>query len=114
MILIVQHTNEYSHNRSVLVDLGNYLDAVEWADAIIHNKAVFKPALCGIKFENEWYYLVSAGHVAVDADVIISKMRCLSVNTRKIPNDNMIVQADTQDRTLYIELGANESDCVRG
>ena len=105
MTVEIRNTNDCSHRSSVLVDLGKYLDVNEWMIDVVSRKSAFKPDLCGVKFGNEWHYLLSAGHVAPDADDIICKIRRLPISIRKIPNNNMKVTVDVYDSTLYIELG---------
>lgn len=101
-------TNLSSHNRSILVDLGKYFDVNTWLEAIVDKKSAFKPVLCGIKFNNEWFYVVSAGHVKPDAAEIVNNIRKLPINIRKMPNDTMKIQANATDGSLYINLDGDD------
>lgn len=102
MNIVINECN--SIGQGFLKDLGSYESIDKWMIDIINKKSNFYPMDLAVRFNDEAFRIIEVGIVAENAQKIIDEIKKLPFDIRRMPNDNLEIEADIFESELYIEM----------
>lgn len=93
--------NGIDHLYSALKDLEKFNDLQDWLLAIKNKKVAFAPKYCAVRINHEWLNVVNGGVLAPNIDTVIHKVKSLPPAFRNLPNENMAIEIDSDEKELF-------------
>lgn len=108
MKLIIKQCNHV--DTGLLKDLANYSDVYDWVNALIEQKCLYSPLDLRLWMGGKSLVLIEAGIVKEDVEKLLKRLSRFPKYHRKIPNDDLYIEANIFEKELYICLSYPATD----